>query len=81
MQKEQHYEQKSSHSRNLNSILHQCNARHELNLMFIGEIIDQSVVFIIGTSYGQIMYEEKRGSASFLLVSDLTEAPFIVAVF
>ena len=29
IQKEQHYEQKSSHSRNLNSIFHQCNARHE----------------------------------------------------
>ena len=52
-----------------------------INFMFIGEIIDQSVVFIIGTSYGQIMYEEKRGSASFLLISDLTEPPFIVAVF
>jgi hypothetical protein len=52
-----------------------------IDLMFIGEIIDQSVVFVIGTSYSQIMYEEKRGAASFLLVSDLTEAPFIVAVF
>lgn len=29
IQKEQHYEQKSSHGRNFNSILHQCNARHE----------------------------------------------------
>jgi hypothetical protein len=48
--------------------------------MFFGQIIDQPVIFIVGASDSQIMYEKKGIATSFFLISDFAEPPFIIKI-